>query len=107
MLNLGLTNTYYFSLNSLFKVRLRMHVTHKEAQFLARGLKYANNALQLGVVKKRRDITLRNNYSSQYPRELMEYACHLLLAYRKRPICTQVRQDVLIKNIFTDVLLKS
>ncbi len=97
----GLTNSdKYFSLSSLFRVRLGMHLTHSECQFLARGLKYAHAARGLGEVKKRRDITLKNNYSNQYDPSLLEYACHLLLIYQEKKPATQVRQDLLIKAVF-------
>lgn len=100
MWTVGLINHQYFSLHSLFKKDLGMQLTHKECQFLARGLKYADNALGLSKVDRRRDITLNNNYSTQYPYELVEYACHLLLAFRERPVSRQAKQDVLIESIF-------
>lgn len=101
-MQIGLINDNYFSLNSLFRKDLQLELTPKECQFVIRGLKYAVDAMGLGPIKKRRDKSLYNNYSNQCPYQLVEYAVHLLLAFREKPIRRLTVQDAVIKQIFLD-----
>lgn len=98
-------NESYFSLNSLFRVQCRIDLTPKECQFLAKGLKYAVDKFNLLPIKKRRDVTLNNNYSNQYDYKLVGYAINLYIDYgslnkfNPRISLSTYQKDKIIKDL--------
>lgn len=102
-------NSSYFSLSSLFRNYIKVNLTAKECQFLAKGLKYATDKYNLLPIKKRRDPTLYNNYSSQYDYKLMEYAVALYVDYdtliKPHPKTSSTQKNKIIENLAKQIIL--